>query len=143
MHPMRLTMITVAALLVACDGTGSGLIGISTGGGGGGTDNHTVAFAVQPSGAEVGDVITPAIQVAVRDSSGNPDPTFVGTVSVALGVNVSGGFLSGSKTVTVVSGIAAFGDLRLDRAGTYTLVASAGSAGSATSAGFTIAPATP
>ena len=142
MHPMRLTMITAITLLVACDGTGSGLMGISTGGGGG-TDNHTVAFTVPPSGAEVRDIITPAIQVAVLDTSGNPDPNFVGTVSVALGTNVSGGFLSGSKTVAAVSGIAAFGDLSLDRAGTYTLVASATGAGSATSAAFTILPATP
>jgi len=139
MHPMRFTMITAAALLVACGGTGSGLMGISTGGGGeGGTNSHTVGFTVPPRGATVGDVITPAIQVAVRDTSGNPDPNFVGTVSVALGTNLSGAFLSGSRTVTVVSGIALFGDLSVDKVGTYTLIATATGAGSATSAGFVI-----
>ena len=138
MHPMRLTGLVLALAVVACDPTAPVIIGISTGGGGGG-GGHTLAFTVQPSGAVVDQIITPAIQVAARDTLGNTDPTFTGTVTIAPGSNPSGARLDGSTTVALVSGIARFGDLSVDKVGNgYTLVATAPGATSATSAGFSI-----
>jgi len=140
MHPMRLTGLVLTLAVVACDPTAPVIIGISTGGGGGGGGGaHTLAFIVQPSSAVVDQIITPGIQVAARDTLGNTDPTFTGTVSIALGSNPSGARLDGSTTVALVSGIARFGDLRVDKVGAgYTLVATAPGATSATSAGFSI-----
>jgi hypothetical protein len=48
-------------------------------------------------------------------------------VTLSLGVNPSGGTLSGTLTVTVVNGVATFSDLAIDRAGVgYTLHATGG-----------------
>ena len=59
------------------------------------------------------------------DAYGNPATSFMGAVSVALGNNPSAATLSGTLTVSASNGVAAFLDLRLDRAGAgYTLVAS-------------------
>jgi len=139
MHPIRWAALVVAVAVAACDPTGSLVTGICCGGTGGGSSDHSVAFIVQPSDAATGDVITPAIQVAVRDTLGNTDPNFVGSVSVAFGANPSGAFLNGTPTVDVVSGIARFGDLSVTKVGSgYTLVATATGATSATSAGFSI-----
>jgi hypothetical protein len=144
MHPIRWAAIVVAVAVAACDPTGSVVTGICCGGVGGGTSDHSVAFIVQPSDAAPGDVITPAVQVAVRDTLGNTDPNFVGSVSVALGANPSGAFLDGTTTVDVVSGVARFADLSLNKVGSgFTLVASATGATSATSSGFAIAAPTP
>jgi hypothetical protein len=139
MHPMRLTGLVLALAVVACDPTAPTLIGFANGGGNGGGGAHTLAFIVQPSGAVVGQIITPGIQVAARDTLGNTDPTFTGTVTIALGSNPSGARPDGTTTVALVSGIALFGDLSVDKVGDgYTLVATAPGATSATSAGFSI-----
>ena len=140
MHPLRWAglVVAVAGAVAACDPTGVLVRGIA-GEGGGGSGDHTLAFIVQPADAATGDIITPAIQVAVRDTLGNTDPNFVGSVSVALGANPTGAFLNGTTTVEVVSGVARFGDLSLNKVGSgYTLAASASGATSATSAGFSI-----
>lgn len=130
---------SLLALLAACGGTGSGVTGIA--GGGGGTAQRTLVFTVQPAGANAAEIITPAIQVAALDSSGATDVTFTGTVTIRLGSNPTGGFLEGTTTVAAFSGVAAFGDLTVDRPGNgFTLVATAPGAQAATSAGFNIAP---
>lgn len=134
----RMAALGVAALAAGCfPGAGSGLTGIG-GGDGSGAQQRTLAFAVQPSNANEGEIITPAIQVAARDSLGNTDVTFTGNVTVALGANSVGGFLEGTKTVAAVFGVASFGDLSVDRPGSYALLATASGATAATSAGFTI-----
>jgi len=136
MHPMRLVSVALAIALAACDPTATLVTGIIQEGG---TVRRSLAFAAQPAGAEAGDILTPAILVAVQDSLGNTDPTFVGNVTVALGANLSGGFLDGTKTVAAVSGVASFGNLSVDKVGSgYTLVASAPGAAPAASASFTI-----
>src|SRR6266571_4013677 len=95
-----------------------------------------VAVAAQPSDAAPGDVISPAVQIAVRDTLGNTDPNFAGTVSVALGTNPTGAFLHGATTVDAVSGVARFGDLTVDKVGSgFSLVATATVA---TSAAFNV-----
>ena len=88
-------------------------------------------------------VITPAIQVQVQDTLGNVDTSFTASVTVAIGTNPVGGRLSGTTSVTPVNGVALFGDLSIDRAGTgYTLSATAPGATGATSASFNVSAAT-
>ena len=133
----------VAAGAGACGPDTSGyLLGANAGlgmGSGGGSGVDTLAFSVPPSSATAGSVITPAIQVTVLDSLHQPDTAFTNGITIAIGTNPSGGTLSGTATVTPVNGIASFGDLSIDRAGTgYTLKASAPNAVAAVSSSFNI-----
>lgn len=138
MRMSRLAVLGVMVAVAACDPTGRSVTGISQGGGAGEVQ-RALAFTVQPSTATVGDNIIPAIEVAARDTLGNTDVTFTGSVTVALGTNPIGAFLEGTKTVAAVLGVARFGELNINRAGTgFTLVATAGGASSATSAAFDI-----
>ena len=69
------------------------------GGGGGGSGPDALAFTVQPSSATAGNIITPAIQVLVRDSLGIPDSAFAGSITMSISVNPVGGRLSGDRLV--------------------------------------------
>ena len=84
----------------------------------------------------------PPVQVTVTDAFGNPVTSFTGTVTIAIGHNgglVAPGTLSGTKTVTVVNGVATFSDLSIDQPGNgYTLVVSANGVVVAESAPFNI-----
>src|SRR5439155_1445854 len=96
-------------------------------------------FTVQPTSTAAGAAITPAVQVTALDAGGNVATGFTGTVAVALGTNPSGGTLAGTTTVAAVNGVATFGDLSLNRAGTgYTLTAAATGVASGTSAAFDV-----
>jgi hypothetical protein len=118
--------------------TSNGGLAIS-GGDGGGTGPDALSFNVQPSNAAAGNIITPAIQVTVRDSLGIPDSAFAGSITMSLSVNPVGGNLSGTTSVTPVNGIAQFGDLRIDAPGTgYVLRAAATGATAASSSPFDI-----
>ncbi len=109
------------------------------GGGGGGTGPDALAFTVQPSNATAGNIITPAIQVLVRDSLGLPDSAFAGAITMSISVNPVGGRLSGTLSVAPVNGIALFGDLVISTSSAgYVLQASAPGATSASSSSFTI-----
>src|SRR5229473_6194236 len=142
---MKLSCVTVAlvALLTAAcpyDGvlTTNGGLAIGGGGGGGGGPDK-LAFTVQPSNATAGNIITPAIQVLVRDSLGRPDSTFVGSITMSISVNPVGGRLSGTLSIAPVNGIALFGDLVISASGTgYVLQATASGATTASSGQFTI-----
>jgi hypothetical protein len=142
---MKLACVTVAVaalLTAACPYdhplTSSGGLAIGGGGGGGGGPD-ALAFTVQPSNATAGDIITPAIQVLVRDSLGIPDSTFAGRVTMGISLNPVGGRLSGTLSVAPVNGIALFGDLVIDRSGAgYVLQATAPGASTASSTSFTI-----
>lgn len=126
-------------------GTGSGLVGVNNDGGGGNLSGNVRAlvFSVQPSNADSGNFITPAIQVTALDSASAVDTSFNGTVTVILGVNPNGATLNGTRSTIAVAGVATFGDLRINRLGSYALRVSGGGA-SATSNGFNItAPAAP
>jgi hypothetical protein len=147
MRHTRWSLLLVACALGACDvGPGGplglgGNGGIAIGGTGGGSGADTLGFAVQPSNATAGNIITPAIQVIVRDSLGNPDTSFTAAITITIGVNPSGGTLSGTASVAPVNGIAQFGDLTIDKAGTgYVLRASATGAVGASSNTFDITP---
>jgi hypothetical protein len=84
----------------------------------------------------------PAVQVTVTDALGNAVPSYTGTVTIAIGHNggtLAPGTLSGTKTVTVVNGVATFADLSIDQLGNgYTLTVTAGGVVGAESAAFNI-----
>ena len=120
-------------------GEGSGIVGISGGGNGnGGNGTSGLGFFVQPNSADVGQTITPAIEIVVRDSLGGTDSSFTGSVTISFASNPTGATLSGTTVRQPVNGIASFTNLAIDRAGTYTLQASASGAVSVTSGAFTI-----
>src|SRR3989475_5233595 len=77
--------------------------------------------------------------VTAHDAQGNVATGFTGSVTMALGVNPTGGTLSGTTTVPAVGGVASFGTLRVDKSGTgYALSATATGLSVATSATFNI-----
>ncbi len=101
-----------------------------------------LAFIGQPTNATAGVAITPAVQVAIQDASGNMVTSATGAVTVALSANPGGATLSGTKIANAINGVASFPDLSIDRVGDgYTLGASSGTLTSATSAAFTVTPA--
>ena len=97
-----------------------------------------LVFTVQPSNAAAGVVITPAVWVTVQDRFGNACTTATNAVTTTIAVGPAGARLSGTTTVAAVRGIATFPNLKLDKAGTYYLRASAAGLTGATSTAFTI-----
>ncbi|MGE3524646.1 MAG: Ig-like domain-containing protein, partial [Gemmatimonadales bacterium] len=94
---------------------------------------NRLAFVVQPGNTTAGAAISPAVQVAVQDGSGNTVTGATDAITLAIGNNAGGGTLSGTLTVNAVNGIATFGNLSINRSGTgYTLNATAGGLASAT-----------
>lgn len=103
-----------------------------------------LAFTVQPSKTPPLTVIQPPVQVTAYDAFGNLATTSGATIVVAIGHDGSvlgGAVLSGTKSRTLVNGIATFDDLSIDQVGSgYTLTAALGSAAPlTTSAPFDIA----
>src|SRR5207244_11803938 len=135
--------LAVAALLTAAcpyDHLLTSNRGIAISGpGGSGSGPDALGFTVQPSSATAGNIITPAIQVLVRDSLGLPDSAFASNITMRISVNPVGGRLSGTLSVAPVNGIALFGDLVIDASGAgYVLQATAPGATTASSNSFTI-----
>ena len=100
-----------------------------------------LAFTGQPTTAAMGAQITPAIQVAIRDQSGDlvSGSTASVTIAVSSGSGTAGAVLSGTLTRAAVGGVATFSDLRLDKAGVgYALAATSPGLTSATSNLFAI-----
>src|SRR3989442_1676092 len=97
-----------------------------------------LAFTGQPTNVAAAQPITPAVQVAVQDAVGNRVPGATDAVTVALGLNPSGGTLGGTVTVKAAQGIATFADLRIDRPGSGYLLASAAGLSGATSTAFAV-----
>jgi hypothetical protein len=130
----------LALVISSCfGGEGSGLVGISGGNGGnGGNGSSALGFFLQPNSADVGQTISPAVEIVVRDSLGGTDSSFTGSITISLASNPTGATLSGTTVRQPVNGIASFTNLAIDRAGSYTLQASANGATSVTSNGFTI-----
>ena len=86
-------------------------------------------FTVQPSSTTAGSPLAPPVQVAIEDANGNVVTSATPAITVAIGTNPSGGVLSGTQTVNAVAGVATFGNLAIDKAGTgYTLSADDGPA---------------
>jgi hypothetical protein len=138
---MKLGYLGVAAAALFTTGCPSGGLTsqLAARGGGGGTGTNHLLFTLEPSNALHGNIITPPLQVTVQDSLGNPDSAFSASVSVSILNNPVGGSLSGTTSVVPFNGIAVFGDLVINLAGTgYTLLASAAGATSAASSTFNI-----
>jgi len=103
-----------------------------------------LAFDVQPSTVTAGTTITPQLEVTARDALGNVADGFAGSVTVALASNPGGGTLSGTTTVPAVAGVATFGNLSVDRAGSgYTIAATSAGVTGATSGAFDVTAAPP
>jgi PKD repeat protein len=102
-----------------------------------------LVFTAQPSSTTTGSTISPPVRVEAQDGAGNTDPSFSGTITIALGTNQSVGTLSGTRTATAVNGVATFTSLSIDGAGNgYTLQATASGLTGATSGAFDITAAT-
>jgi hypothetical protein len=138
---MRLVQYFAAAalaVLAGCETSTNRIIGIGTSGSAGATH---LTIIVQPGGARAGFTISPAIQVAAQDASGNADTAYTNTVVMAIGTNPAAGTLGGTTIVVPVRGVATFSNLTISPAGTgYTLTATSGTLVGATSAAFTITP---
>jgi hypothetical protein len=143
-HPFSLTLKTAGPQsITATDIAVSSITGSQTGITVTPAAADHLVFNQQPSNTVAGQSINPALKVAIADQFGNVltgDNT--DTVTVAIGTNPGGGTLSGTLTVTVSGGVATFGDLSIDKAGSgYTLAASSAGLTGATSNGFAITPA--
>lgn len=123
---------------------------LSNGGSGGtgvppGVGPTTLGFVTQPSTTSPGAAMTPAVQVALLDSAGQPVRAFNGTIQVAIGRDGStlqNATLSGTTAVQAVAGVATFSDLHIDQIGLgYTLrAASATGSPAGQSAAFDVSP---
>ena len=99
-----------------------------------------LGFLVQPSNATGGAVISPTVQVEIRDAGGNQVTSATNTVTVAIGTDANNGTLGGTKSVGAVAGIATYSTLTVDSSGTgYTLTAAGTGLTPATSNAFNIA----
>jgi|GEM_PF-2215506 len=117
------------------------------GGGGGGGGGAPVAaklsFNVQPTDLTAGMSITPPLEVAIQDASGNTVTTATGDITIVIDTNPSGSELSGTTKISAAAGVATFDNLSLDKAGEgYTLMATSGSLTAATSSTFNVMEAT-
>src|SRR5262249_12002787 len=107
--------------------------------GGGSSVPNKLDFITQPLFGSPGGVITPAIQVAIRDAYGATITNASVPVTISLATNPTAATLSGTLTRTAVNGIATFNDLSIDKAGTgYRLAASASGLTGATSDPFDV-----
>lgn len=97
-----------------------------------------LAFLQPPTNTTAGAVITPAVSVALMDAFGN-NVTSTGT-SVTVALASGTGILNGTLIRSTSSGIATFGNLSINLAGSKTLRASSGSLTAAVSNAFTISP---
>jgi hypothetical protein len=104
---------------------------------GAGRSPAKLAFLQQPSNALTGAAISPAVQVAVEDSSGNAATTATNPVTLTL--VSSAGLQAAQWTATPQNGIATFSNLTVSTAGSgYTFVASSPTLASTTSSSFAI-----
>ncbi len=103
-----------------------------------------VAFVHEPSATAAGSYISPAVQVAVQDQFGNTLTGATNAVSLAILNNPVGGALLGPTTKSAVSGVATFDSITVDKmAAGYTLLATATSLASDTSAAFNVTAGSP
>ncbi len=101
-------------------------------------------YVVEPAGTTSGSLVTPAIQVAVLDQYGNRVTASAANVVLMIAPGgPAGATLRGTPNVAATAGLATFGNVTLDKAGSYRLVATATGLVAATSAAFPVAAGTP
>ena len=77
----------------------------------------------------------------MEDTLGVVDTTFSGGITLTLSVNPTSATLSGTTTVVVVSGVASFNDLTVNKVGSgYVLAAASAGLTTVTSTPFNIIP---
>jgi dUTPase len=82
------------------------------------------------------------VDVLAEDANGNVDPTFNGSVAIALASNPGGAALGGTQALNAVNGMVAFTGLAVNQTGTgFTLRAFASGLTAAITAGFDVTPA--
>ncbi len=110
------------------------------------TDTVTVAaglpssstFLVQPTSMTVGTIMTPPVQVEIRDQFANRVTSATNGVVLTFGTNPGGGTLTGG-TGAAVNGVATFSSLSINQTGTgYTLKATVGGLADALSTTFNV-----
>jgi hypothetical protein len=95
-----------------------------------------LAFDVQPTSAGVGQTITPAVQVSVRDAQGLLAATAGNLVTLTSSI---GGSLVGVNAVNAIGGVATFSGLSINQTGSgFTLTAHASGLSNAVSDPFDI-----
>jgi len=100
-----------------------------------------VDFVQPPTDILAGAVMSPAVQVAVRDTFGNAvtNATTNLTIGLTSGTGTPGAVLRGTLTAAAENGVATFADLSLEKVGGgYTLTATASGLLSATSTTFRV-----
>jgi hypothetical protein len=96
------------------------------------------AFLVPPTSMTVGTIMTPAVQVEIRDQFGNRVTSANNGVVLSFGTNAGGGILTGGSA-TASSGVATFASLGIDKTGTgYTLKSTVGGFADVLSAAFNV-----
>lgn len=95
-------------------------------------------FTTSPPNGTVNSNLSPAVQVAVQTAAGATVTTATNTVTLTFASNPTGATLAGTLSRAAVNGVATFNDLKIDKPGTYTLVASSPGLTPATSLPFTI-----
>ncbi|HEU4994843.1 MAG TPA: hypothetical protein VFT29_08485 [Gemmatimonadaceae bacterium] len=134
--------ITKASAGYTLTATASGLAGVTT-------TAFTVSpgpatglgIMVQPGAATAATTISPAPQVAVQDAFGNTVTNASTSVSIGItsGAGTAGAALSGTLVQNAAGGVASFGNLKIDKAGTgYSLTVSASGLTSATTNAFSV-----
>ena len=105
----------------------------------------TLGFVTQPSTTAAGNTMSPPVQVALLDSTGQPVRSFTGLIRITIGRDGSplqNASLSGTTAVAAAAGVATFPDLRIDQIGVGYTLRAASATGSPTgqSAAFDIGP---
>src|SRR6185295_2112565 len=101
----------------------------------------SLSFSAQPPSGVAGATLAPAAVVTALDKDGKPATTFTGDVTLSIGSGPTGAAIGGPTTATAKNGAASFEGLVFNKAGLYTLSASASGLTAATSAQFTVSPA--
>jgi len=131
-----LALVAIAALTAACDTRVGGLVGVTP-------PATRIAFISQPSNAQAGVNISPAVQIAIQNNDGTTITSTNApiTLTIVAGTGTAGAVLAGGGPLAATAGIVNFTNLRIDLAGTgYQLLASASGFPSVASTTFSITP---
>ena len=97
-----------------------------------------LAFTAQPGSGTGGTALASQPTVTVQDFFGGTETSYAGSVTLALTTPGGATLSCTANPKTVVVGVATFAGCKVDKVGTYTMTATAGSLASAVSSSFTI-----
>ena len=99
---------------------------------------NKLAFSTNPSGATGGTALATQPVVTIQDAGGNPVTSGTNAVTLAITTPAGATLTCATNPRTAVAGVAAFTGCKIDKAGTYTLTATATGLASAVSTTLTI-----